>query len=359
MSNQLPCALALCASLGAVIAAPAGAQMASPFAPSQAAGVMPTVSMPRPPSPFDGMPGYGGIPPIGMRQPNAPHELPRYLVKTVTTTPEVEKLLAQPEDEIDFGDAVLTLTKAIMPSLDAEHYSREISRLADGAKLIAGETNDSNVLLKAVHKVIYSDERYHYDFAENARQNDDNFLLPRVIDRKTGQCYGLTALFLAVAQRAGLRVYSVSAPQHIFVRVMGSGLTVRDFDPSSGSLTTDDYYVQHYKIAEKGTKSGAYLRTESRREFLAHVMHQNAMLLRRYAEPVEKGRQASVTWFEKAASVNPYAVETIETLRWAYEFERMEASRLRNMTLAAAFNDKATQAFKTTEELGLQGEPKE
>lgn len=282
------------------------------------------------------------------------------LVALVTgVTPDVEKLLALPEDDIDIGRAALLISKAVFPAIDVERYDAEIQRLADAVKGRANDSRNAETLLRALHRVIYEEEGFRYDHAPDARGNIGNFHLFTLLERKQGLCVPLTTLVLAVAQRAGLRAYPVAAPQHVFVRVMSSRLRTIGFETTSGTISSDAYYVERFKIADKGIKSGAYLRTESYREFLAHLLHQNAFAIRRAPVFDKATRDASIAWFEKAVAINPYAVGSIETLRWAYEYERMESSRLRDMTLAATYNQKALLAYRKTEELGLQGEPAE
>lgn len=266
-------------------------------------------------------------------------------------TPEVEKILALTEDQIDIGRAALTFAKEPFPNLDVEAYSRRIDDLVEKVKNLAPST-DIDTLLMTMHVVLYKHEGFHYDFSPNAQEEDFKHYLNVLLDTKSGVCDSMTALYMAVAQRLGLRVYPVMAPRHIFVRVMGTGLTVRNIDPSSGKAITDDGYIDWLHIPEKGVKSGAYLRTMDYHEYLATFLERNGMALRPVETADQATRNRSIAYFEKAVELSPVNADIIEMLRRAYEFEHMNYSLHREMTLAVSYQQKADTTYKKTEELG-------
>ncbi len=316
----------------------------NPEAMMQAAMARPTVPMPA-------IPNYGTV------APSQERDFQPYLIRFAPLsaghvfTPEVEKILALPEDKIDVGRAALTFAKEPFPNIDVESYSRKIDDLVEKIKGRA-PSPDIDSLLITMHVVLYKQEGFQYDFSPKAQEDDFKHYLNVLLDTKSGVCDSMTALYLAVAQRLGLRAYPVMAPSHIFVRLMGPGLTVRNIDPSSGKQISNEEYISWLHIPEKAVKSGAYLRTMDYREYLATFLERNGMALRPVETADQETRNRSIAYFEKAVELSPSNVDTVEMLRRAYEFERMSHSMHREMTIAASYQQKAETAYKKTEELG-------
>jgi hypothetical protein len=65
--------------------------------------------------------------------------------------PEIESILALPEDKIDIGFAALTFAHDQYPNIDIQAYSKEIDRLAAEVKIPAS-MNGPNALRQALTK---------------------------------------------------------------------------------------------------------------------------------------------------------------------------------------------------------------
>jgi regulator of sirC expression with transglutaminase-like and TPR domain len=276
--------------------------------------------------------------------------------------PDVEKLFAQPEDDIDVGRAALMLDKlrpkilARDPELDVEAYSRQIDDLAQQVKDLLHGSPDPYLGMLALDVVLYKRTGIHYDFSPVARMKTTNYFLSGLLDTKLGLCQTMSVLYIAVAQRAGLRVYPVTAPSHTFVRVMGPGLYVQDLDPTSDNLTSDDTYTDRFHITKESVASGLYLRTKSYRELLGLLVMNTGLAMRPTRDPAQ--RDKSIVYLEKAVELDPRGAEEIENLRAAYEYEGQVAARHNDMTAAGAFQKKAAELHSRNEQLGyIRGEP--
>ncbi len=153
----------------------------------------------------------------------------------------LERLIASvscPEDSLDFTRASLLVACQEYPQLDVDGYHARLAEL--GARFAArscGAAPEDSVLL--LSEFLFAEEGF--------RGNGDDFYDPRnsflneVLDRRMGIPISLSAIYLEVAQRAGLRACGVSFPGHFLVRVEGEYAPMI-VDPFHGGirLTTQD-----------------------------------------------------------------------------------------------------------------------
>src|SRR5260370_26854591 len=119
---------------------------------------------------------------------------------------------------------------------------------------------------------IYEQGGYHYDLSPGAHSRESNYFLTGLLDTKQGTCQDMSVLYIAVAQRAGLHVYAVEAPQHVFVRIVTADQKLHDIDTATNTHSNDDIYIQQFQLPAKGLESGAYLRTLNYRELLGLLL---------------------------------------------------------------------------------------
>jgi hypothetical protein len=81
-------------------------------------------------------------------------------------------------------------------------------------------------------------------------------------------------LYLALADRLGWPIYPVRAPQHFFCRYIIDPDSNKYYDietTSKGMILDDWVYVDEMKITKDGLKNGCYLRTLTKKEYLASM----------------------------------------------------------------------------------------
>lgn len=215
----------------------------------------------------------------------------------------ITKLLALPEDRIDIGTAALTFAHEIYPDrVDVATYSMKLDQLTAKARKLAGLKNGPDELRAALNTVLYQQEGFHYNFTPGAMDNFAAYFLPAVMDTKLGTCTTMSMLYLAVAQRLGLSVYGVSAPEHNFVRITNRNVTYPNVEATSGGGTkTDAHYIEQMHIPDKAVQSGTYMRTMTHREYLGILLAINADYY------VHKGMvDTPIKYYEMALEVNPH-----------------------------------------------------
>jgi regulator of sirC expression with transglutaminase-like and TPR domain len=139
-------------------------------------------------------------------------------------------LLAEnPSAPLDLAELALHLARDEYPDLDIAAYLSELAGMAHEARpyLRGGlETRVAGLCRYLFHEM---------GFRGNTREYYDprNSYLNQVLDRRTGLPISLTAVAMAVGERAGLHVVGIGLPGHFIARADAEDATVL-FDPFHG-----------------------------------------------------------------------------------------------------------------------------
>lgn len=133
------------------------------------------------------------------------------------------------------------------PRLDARGYLVALDAMAaEVARRIENRPPDA---ARALELCTYLGGSLGYTGDHDDYRHPDNAYLHRVIERKRGLPLTLTALYLAVARRAGLRAAPVALPGHVLLRLYGADRNVL-VDPFQAGEVLEEreclaYLAQH------------------------------------------------------------------------------------------------------------------
>ena len=107
--------------------------------------------------------------------------------------------------------------------------------------------------------------------------------LALVLERKEGNCLGLSFLYLALARRLGAAFWGVACPEHYFVRFDDGTIRFNIELTMSGRELPDWYYKRWKRASKEAVARGTYLRNDGARRALAVLLASRAgtHLLRR------------------------------------------------------------------------------
>lgn len=150
---------------------------------------------------------------LGAHFPN--RKLQGYHVKS-----EAE-VLALPSEEIDLGKALLLSQLDGEPDAaeQARRYSAQLDLMALQIQARLPKEATPYQKIRATNRFIF--EEMHFKFpphSVHAQDIDLYTFLPSVMDNHLGVCLGVTALYLAIAQRIDLPLEIITPPGHIYVR---------------------------------------------------------------------------------------------------------------------------------------------
>src|SRR5438270_5821855 len=142
----------------------------------------------------------------------------------------------EPDAPLDLAECALTLARDEYPELDVEAYLAELDGMAREAQGYLGGSLESRVagLCRYLfHEMGFRGNTQAYYDPRNSYLND-------VLDRRTGIPITLSAIAIAVGNRAGMAVVGVGLPGHFIAKARAGSIEVL-FDPFHGGrmLTTD------------------------------------------------------------------------------------------------------------------------
>lgn len=198
----------------------------------------------------------------------------------------------------------------------------------------------------------------------------NNLLLYRGLDKKILDCDNYCAIYTAIAEVLRIPVIPAYAPNHSFLRFNFSDGSYLNWETTDSKPRPDSYYIQTLNINKKSIEAGVYLKSLTRKEFIA-VEYNNIgaylMAARKFS--------AAVPYFSTAISLYPafssachnrgtayYAGKRIDSalsdLLRARELDPMRAST-RNTLGDIYFDkkeyDKAEDEYKTAIKLDPSG----
>jgi Flp pilus assembly protein TadD len=203
----------------------------------------------------------------------------------------VSEVLLLPEEEIDLGRAALLVAREDRPDIEVGRHLRRLDEIAERLKRRLPEgTSVADAVRETVRLVqpVAAGARgggppaVQHDAARPAEAAGEGDLPPeidlaRILDGEcAGNCLGSSLLYLAVAERAGLPLRGVSAPEHFFVR-FDDGITRVNIEPTRGGRSVpDDGYRREKCVSDEAFDAGIYLRSESKRQVLANLLANRA-----------------------------------------------------------------------------------
>jgi regulator of sirC expression with transglutaminase-like and TPR domain len=139
------------------------------------------------------------------------------------------QLAKDPAASCDLAEVALLLAVDEYPSLDVEAYLSELDGMAHEVQSYLRGTLEARVtgLCRYLfHEMGFRGNQEEYYDPRNSYFN-------QVLDRKTGIPITLSALMMAVAERAGLRVLGVGLPGHFLAKAVNGDQEIL-FDPFHG-----------------------------------------------------------------------------------------------------------------------------
>ena len=186
------------------------------------------------------------------------------------TRARFERLIAQPEAEIDLARGALAIAAHGRPDAHLDGPLAMLETLAERVRLRLDVGDAQTHVIDRLHDVVYREARFRGPSA--AEFHDPRLsLIDLVIERRVGLPISLAIVELEVAWRIGLPLHGIGLPGHFIVGAPGGLL----LDPAGAGrrLTPDDCQALIRRSIGDGVLFYArMLRPASKREILARVL---------------------------------------------------------------------------------------
>lgn len=247
------------------------------------------------------------------------------------------KLLAAPEEDIDFAEAKLAIDQLIDPTIDVAATRQRLDSMVVAIMKMTTVSASSMEKKEALRKYLYESvpwnnhQAFQYDFDDPKGTNINNKLINSYLNSRKGNCISMPFLFIVLGQKLGLDVVASTAPLHVFVKYTddATGITYNLETTSGGNPTRDSWVRQGFPMTDMAVRNGIYLQKLTNKETVAVMAN---ALLQHYFEKKQFGQLIAtadliLSYYPKAVSAIIYKASTYNELLkveglWRYRTPR-------------------------------------
>ena len=198
----------------------------------------------------------------------------------------IEDILKLPENKINVGIASLVFAKEFYPNLNIFFFLKTFDYLADRYKYYFGKYTSPEDRIRALNTYLYKPGFWNNSISFSYDNDDlqvtklDNKFINGYIANKKGSCITMPMLYVILGERLGFPIYPVRSAKHFFVRYIPEESNKKLLEnietTNGGGFISDEQYKEDVLIPDKAIKNGVYLRTLSKKEYIASLLLINA-----------------------------------------------------------------------------------
>lgn len=215
------------------------------------------------------------------------------------------------------------------PSFDRGLVHARLREITKGARTATRGARTAQDRVDTLNRFFFQDLGFAVDPGPEGRQN---LFLDDVLRRRRGHCTSLVLVYLLIARGAGIPVYAVSAPSHLFARYDDQAERLNIELLERGKELSDEVYRRRYRIVDDSVERGVFLTNLSDDRVVSVVLN-NLGVLRSQAGDYAR----SVALYEEAIGLDMLNAEA----RYNLAKDQMALGRL----------DAATAGFTAALEL--------
>lgn len=200
--------------------------------------------------------------------------------------PTIEEILTLPEDQIDVGYSSLILAKEFYPNLNIEFFLYTFDYMAKRFNHFFGHLKSPDDQIRALNTYLYrkgvwnDSITFSYDDDDLYTTQLSNKFINGYIATKKGSCITMPMLYVILGERLGWPIHAVRSASHFFVRYVCdppiSGFQENIEATNGGGYISNKQYQEDVLIPEKAIQNGVFLRTLTKKEYLASLLLTNA-----------------------------------------------------------------------------------
>lgn len=195
----------------------------------------------------------------------------------------IEEVMKIPDKDINLRCIILILTKQYYPDIDIKKYLGVIDEMAREIKTRVGENKNPEKVIQETNYYLYEVKNFKSvpgTSKEIYENRDEESLLNKVLDNKIGNCFGLSLLYLVIAERLELPIYGVLSPRHFFVRYDDTKYK-RNIEPTyNGVEFSEEHYLAPYidekkyytKLVKEDVKYLGYFKNLSKKDVIEALL---------------------------------------------------------------------------------------
>ncbi len=202
------------------------------------------------------------------------------------TGQSIEDILKLPEKDISISIATLVLAKEFYPNMNVPFFLQAFDYLADRFNYYFGKYTDPNDRIAAINTYLYKPGYWNDNISFSYDDDDlyltklDNKFINGYISSKNGSCITMPMLYIILGEKLNIPLKPVRSAKHFFVRYEREEFSINFRNnieaTNGGGFISNKQYQEDVLIPDKAIKNGVYLRTLTKKEYIASLLLVNA-----------------------------------------------------------------------------------
>ncbi|MCP4266413.1 MAG: tetratricopeptide repeat protein [Candidatus Brocadiaceae bacterium] len=182
----------------------------------------------------------------------------------------IQFLLNTDDESVDIAEVSLLIAKDEYPEIKIRDYIECVDWYARVLKVRISKVDSPKSIVKIINKFLFDELGFNYVQTSNL----EDLCLNKVMDRRSGNCVGLSMLYLSIAERLKLPLFGVNVPEHIFVRYDDGERRINIETGHKGMALSDTFYVKHSieKFDKKCIEDGCYLQNLNKKDVISNIL---------------------------------------------------------------------------------------
>jgi regulator of sirC expression with transglutaminase-like and TPR domain len=202
------------------------------------------------------------------------------------------------------AEAALEVAKEVFPNLNPQQYYTRLDQMAEELRFQIGTSNNPDFIIRSINTYLYLDEGYAYDMSDFFGRKAENCFLNGILDTKKGACFTMPLLYLCLAERLGLPIYGVNAPQHFFLRWDDGNYRSNIEATGGGGEVPDEQYVRDFHITEGELAKGCFMSNMTTEQVIGNIYEARGSYYMR-----KRQTEKAIRDYRKTVELNPKNVE--------------------------------------------------
>ena len=249
-----------------------------------------------------------------------------------------QDLVRVDDESLDIARISLLIAKEENPEIKIKDYLDCIDWYVKMIESRISDKNEPKSVIEIINDFLFDELGFTYVKTGNL----EDLYLNDVIDKRKGNCVGMSILYLAIAEKLRLPLFGVNVPGHIFIRYDNGETKINIETGHEGMSLSDSFYVTHsIERFDKGSvENGCYLRNLTKKEVISNVFLNRSKIRR------ESGAfREALSDCNKAILLKPEEPEAYCNKGVIYERIGMISKAIENYGKAISLNRKYASAY--------------
>lgn len=248
------------------------------------------------------------------------------------------ELMETEDGQIDIAKISLLIAMEETPGLKVDYYLDCIDWYVRMLKVRTSNIKAPEKVISEINDFFFGELGFIYVQTGNL----EDLYLNSVIDRRKGNCVGISILYLAIAERMHLPFFGVNVPDHIFIRFDNGEKRTNIETGHEGMSLPNSFYIisSTERFGRTCIENGCYLKNLSKKEVISNIFLNRSKIRR------DKGNiREALNDSNKAILLNPKNPGAYSNRGVIYEKMGMARKAIENYGKAISLNPKYASAY--------------